>query len=109
MDIFRRFASGGTSSPADLDVGGVANERPALSFFFTMTPFSAFLADTSFLGAGNGTDTLVWSSLLCLDGAGGFDTTGGGGLLRAFSLAATALGGNLMQRHRHSRVTILTF
>lgn len=94
MVIFRRLASGGASCFAaevgEVDVG--ANEGSPLSFFFTMTPLSAFLTDTSFLGAG--IVALIWPSLPGLDGTEGFETTGGG-LLIALSLAATALRGKL--------------
>lgn len=94
MVIFRRFASGGVSSPffAAVDLGDGANEGSPLSFFFTMTPLSAFLTDGSFFGGG--TVTLVWSSLTGLGGVEGFETSWGG-LLIAFSLAATALRGTL--------------
>ena len=87
MEIFRRFASGGASLAAEVGVSDEASAA-ALGFFFTMTPLSAFLTDTSFLGAG--TVALVWSSPPGLDGVGGFETRGGG-LLIALSLAATAL------------------
>lgn len=94
--IFRRFACGGASSPcfaAGVVVSDGANAGSPLGFFFTMTPLSAFLTDRpSFLEAG--VVTLFWSSLPGLDGAEGFETTGGG-LLMAFSLAATALRGKL--------------
>lgn len=95
--ILRRFTTGGASSPslaAEAGVGvGADEDSPAvLGFLLTITPLSAFLTDTSFLGTGM--DTLAWSSPPGLDGADDFETVGGG-LLIAFSLAATALGAKL--------------
>lgn len=77
---------------AEVGVGDGADDSPAaLSFFFIMTPLSAFLTDVSFLGTG--VVVLDWSSPPGLDGMEGFEAIRGG-LLIAFSLAATALRGN---------------
>jgi hypothetical protein len=90
-DILRRFVTGGASSSMSLidsfafafDSLGVG----ALDFglFFTTTPFNVFFA--SFLNATTGTLGFSGVSSLCFRGC----AIGCVGLLRSFSLAATAL------------------
>ena len=91
LDILRRFASGGASSSMSLVVSFAFNSPGVweldFGFFLTTTPFNDFL--TSFLGANAVVLGFSRTSLFGFRGC----TRGSvaGGLLRSFSLAATAL------------------